>query len=564
MHGSHESRRWSARAACAASIAIVLCVFLPTVGFDWLNWDDQEIFTRTLELHAGGVVEWAFRTTRIGHYQPLAWLTWATIDRLWGLTPATTHLLNVVVHAACAGLVFSLARRLGCGIAGAMAASLLFAIHPLQAEVVAWASAMPYALASFFALLSVLAFLDPSDGWAMAAAAVVLFATSLLARPIALGLPVALAALAVERRQPRRFLSIRRRTVIVSCALLAVGAALLEASARDLPALSEVGPGVRLTLATTAPFRYMWRTVFPVGLTPLDPLALEPRADIPLILVSAIGLAAVCWGVWRWRHRAPGAAVAWVCYLALLAPAMGLVPSGLQATATRYAYLPAIPVAILIGAAVTRLRVRFLPHAVFAMLALLALLTYRQTNYWRDSVALWTRAVEVDPRNDVALYNLAAALADAGRRDEALQRYDDVLRIVPDQTTAKRNRDLLRATGLEEEGNRLAASSRWVEAIDRYQAALSLDPRRTHSRAALGMALVRIGRTSEAVPHLREAIDLGASEPSISNALAFALVQTGRVREACAVLQAARLRFADDDDVRRNLEQLSNECGQSR
>src|SRR5213078_3210100 len=108
------------------------------------------------------------------------------IDRLWGLTPATTHILNLMVHAACAGLVFGLAHRLGCGIAGAIASSLLFAIHPLQSEVVAWASAMPYALAAFFALLSVLAFLDPADDWLTAAASVVLFATSLLARPIAL------------------------------------------------------------------------------------------------------------------------------------------------------------------------------------------------------------------------------------------------------------------------------------------------------------------------------------------------------------------------------------------
>src|SRR5207249_3704300 len=139
-------------------------------------------------------------------------------------------------------------------------------------------------------------------------------------------------------------------------------------------------------------------------------------------------------------------------------PAMGLVPSGLQATANRYAYLPAIPLAILLGAAVTKLRIRFPPLAVLAVLTLFAVLTYRQTKYWRDSVALWTRAVEVDARNDVALYNLAAGLADAGRRNEALERYEDVLRIVPDQMAAKRNRDLLRAAGLEEEGNNLAAS----------------------------------------------------------------------------------------------------------
>ena len=136
-----------------------------------------------------------------------------------------------------------------------------------------------------------------------------------------------------------------------------------------------------------------------------------------------------------------------------------------------------------------------------------------------------------------------------------------MLRIVPDHRDARRNRDLLRAAQLEEEANTLAASGRVQPAIERYRLVVALDPARTHSHAALGIALIQSNHAAEAVPHLREAIRLGSLEPAVPNALAFALLKEGRTREACGVLEAARARFPDDGDVARNLAQLSSECG---
>jgi tetratricopeptide (TPR) repeat protein len=167
-------------------------------------------------------------------------------------------------------------------------------------------------------------------------------------------------------------------------------------------------------------------------------------------------------------------------------------------------------------------------------------------------------AVAMDPANDVALYNLASALANEGRRDEALARYEDVLKIVPDQTEARRSRDVLLAGRIEDEANRLAASGHLDAAIDAYRRTIALDPARTHAQASLGIALVERGRTSEALPPLREAVERGSTEAAVPNALAFVLVKEGRTREACDVLNTARARFPDDVNVARNLAQL--EC----
>jgi len=580
----------------AAGVCLaVLVLFAPTFSFPFLNWDDQEVFVRNAALHAPGFLHWAFTTTYIEHYQPLAWLTWGAVDRLWILTPAVAHPLNVALHAACAVLVFALARRLCGGLGVPAAAALLFALHPLRVEVVAWSSAMPYTLALLFALLATLAFLEARDRRPMFALSVTLYAMSLLARPIAIGLPVVLFTLDWYAAGTRvgRYGRIRRTLPFV---VLAAAAAYVESTARLRAAISDVGVGARLTLALTAPLRYLWKTVAPFDLTPLDSLALAPRADITLIVFAAAVLITISWTAWRWRPDersenvfalAPGphprreltqmsrgrplgmAAGAWFSYLALLVPVAGLLPSGLQATADRYTYLPSVPLSIWIAAAAAAVLARS-PRSIVqplsavaaaAVIAALAWITHQQMRDWHDSVALWTRAVAIDPKSDIGLYNLASALAEAGRRAEALARYDEVLRIVPDQGDARRNRNVLLAATAEDDANRLAASGNLEAAIDAYRRAIALDPARTHAQASLGMALVEIGRTADAVPPLREAIRRGAPESAVPNALAFALVKAGRIREACDVLESARARFPGDANVARNLTQLSDECG---
>ena len=572
---------------------IVAGLFARTLGYPFLNWDDQEVFVRNTALQAPGFVRWAFTTTYIDHYQPAAWLTWGTLDRLWALTPAAAHALNVGLHAACAVLVFALTYRWCERIDIAAIATLLFAAHPLRVEVVAWASAMPYALALLFALLSTLVFLDARDRTSVLALSISLYAMSLLARPIALGLPIVFYCLAALKGPPYKGCAIAREAgtggaddrsavaddagtrgaalsgpptaiAVLASVALAILAAFVESRARTAATMGDVTVGARLTLALTAPFRYLWKTIAPVRLTPLDPLAIAPRTDATLILVAGAALIAISWLAWIWRRRFPAVVVAWFSYLALLAPAAGLLPSGLQATADRYSYLPSVPVSIGIAMAAAAIAARsprmigraLLPIASAIVIAALAWMSYQQTGYWRDSITLWTRAVEIDPASDVALYNLASALADEGRRDEALARYEDVLKIVPNQTDARRNRDALLAARIEDEANRLAASGHLDAAIDAYRRTIALDPARTHAQASLGIALVERGRISEALPPLREAVERGSSEAAVPNALAFVLVKEGRTREACEVLQNARARFPDDVNIARNLEGL--------
>jgi tetratricopeptide (TPR) repeat protein len=549
----------------ASFIAIAtLAAFWPVVSNGFVNWDDPEVLLSNPHLGRAGIAAWAFSTTLIGHYQPLAWLVWSAVTSLFGLSPAAFHALSLAGHLVNGVLVYVVALRLveraampqSQRRAAALLAAVVFAVHPLRVEPVAWASAYPYVLSLTLLLLALLAYLN---GRLMVSVAC--YAASMLVRASAFGWPVVLLLVDVYPLARHRRTNVRRLLLEkVPFAVVAIASALVESRAREAATLQEIGVGPRLTMAVTAPFVYLWRTVWPVQLSPLDPLPIAPAvATLPLTLGIA-GLVGVSALVWTLGRRWPLLAVAWTAYVVTLAPVVGLLPSGLQATADRYVYLPGLIVSLLIGAAVARAwtprrRVAIVCLST-AVLAALTVLTWRQTRYWHDSIALWTRAVTLDDRNDVATYNLAIALVEARRQDEAIRWYEHTLRLVPDHDLARRDLAKLQAARAETQAGRLAAAGHLEEASQEYARALALDSTRPHARAAHGMVLLQMGRMGEAAAELRIAYEANVRDPAVLNALAFALIDTGGSAEAVTVLKQGMREYPDDLDLAHNLARI--------
>ena len=536
----------------------------PVLHNDFVNWDDPAVLVDNPHLATPGIAAWAFSTTLMGHYQPLAWLAWSAAKSSFGLSPAAFHALSLGVHVANAVVVYAMTLRLA-ELAGQLAprrriaaliAGLLFAVHPLVVEPVAWASAFPYVLSSFALLLSFLAYLRERPNTSL-----VLYAAASLTRATALGYPLVL--LVADRYvlgRPRQSL---RARIVDKAPFLAVAAAMAAAEwvARDVTSLHEIGIVARVTLATAAPFVYLARTLWPVALSPLYPLPIAPAAEWLPLTAALAGLLAVTALAWRVRTRWPTVVIAWISYLALLAPVAGLTPTGLQATADRYMYVPSVVVAVVAGLAVawsatTRIaRLGAIAAAAIAIAAL-GVLTWRQTQYWNNSTTLWTRVAELDPSNDIATYNLAIALAAAGREDDAIASYERTLVLVPDHDLARRNLSILRAAQAERRADELAAAGRASEAVAEYARALALDPKRSHARAARGMLMMKRGQFREAAAELAVAVDGGVDDVEVHNALAFALVQTGDARRATAVLERALAAHPDNTNLEHNLARL--------
>jgi Flp pilus assembly protein TadD len=352
------------------------------------------------------------------------------------------------------------------------------------------------------------------------------YAASLLTRATAVGFPLVLLAidiyplrrLRLERGGIRRLLVEKLPFFVVALAAVAA-----ETGAREVAPLQEIGVGARLSMAAVAPFIYLRRALVPTRLSPLDPLPIEPTLEWMPLALGVAGLVATTVVAWKSRRTWPALPLAWVAYVVLLAPVMGLTPSGQQATADRYLYVPGVIVALVTGVASARAaqsaRLRAVALAVtLTVAAMLGVMARHQTRWWHDSIALWSRVADLDPRNDIAAFNLAIALEEAGREAEAIARYEQTLTLVPDQTFARQN--LARI------------------------------------RAARGMTLARTDRLAEAAAELRAAFDADVSDPEIPNALAFALVQTGRSAEAAAVLKRAVARHPGDLNLTHNLARL--------
>jgi tetratricopeptide (TPR) repeat protein len=530
----------ASRVAFLAVLAVVALTFRPVGGHAFLNWDDPDVLVRNPSLDGPGVVAWAFSTTHLGHYQPLAWLAWAALRRSFGAGAAVHHVAALAGHVANTGLVFllasSLARaaRLGAAarVAGAAAAAVVFGLHPLRVEVVAWASAFPYVLALLPLLLAALAYLryvaHGARGWLGAALA--LYALSLLSRPMAPGFALVLVILDAWLGRTDTW----RRIALEKLPFAGLGAlaALAEAGARSFAPLGRVGLVSRLGSAAWAPFHDVASTLWPSRLTPLDPLPIETSGSFAGALAATALLVAATLVVWRLRRYGRALPACWLAFLVLTAPAAGVAPSGLQATADRYTYLPGVALALLAGAAFARAwdapaRRPLLAGLGLTILIALALTTAHTLPHWRDSMALWTRALQVDPRNDVALYNLALAFEEKGEDEAALERYAELLRLLPGHGPARHNHDRLLARRLEQEAGALAQARRLSEAVAVYSRALALDPLRLHSRRSRGMALAELGQCEEALPDLQAAVAAGP-EPALVEALAYCRKQTGR------------------------------------
>jgi tetratricopeptide (TPR) repeat protein len=545
---SRVPRHWLVAAALAG---IAFAAFVPALGCEFVNYDDPDYVTRNGQVTAGlspARVGWAFTTFKNGNWHPLTWLSLQLDATLWHLpngkpNPLGFHLTSVLLHAANAALLFLALRALTGADWRSAAVALLFAVHPLRVESVAWVTERKDVLSTFFGLLALWAYAAyvaaPSTRRYLALAG--LFALSLLSKPMLVTLPCLLLVLdwwPLGRLQAGNW----RPRVVEKLPLFALVVAssvvtyLAQSTQSAVASTTMFPPSVRLENALVGYSAYLFKTVWPVDLAAYYPHPIYDTRPGGGLTGGNVGLAVVLLlaltaGAVALRRRAPYLLAGWLWFLGTLVPVLGLVQVGAQAYADRYSYFPQIGILLAVcwGAAdLARGRERLALAAGVAAALALAVVTQSQTAYWKNSEALWRHSLQMTFPNSTAEMNLGEVLEQKKDFKGAVERYRKAVACEQGSVAARFRL-----------GKALGQLDRLDEAVKQYEEVLRLQPDFVEARVQLGISRFGQGLRKEALDILADA-NLRAPESStVLTALGLVLEGTNNPKLAAEKYEEA-------------------------
>jgi tetratricopeptide (TPR) repeat protein len=565
----------------------VAAVYGQVVHHDFINYDDPKYVTENSHVLSGITWEnivWAFHSPHDANWIPLTWISHMADCALFGVDSGMHHLTNVVLHAVSTLLVFGLLLRMTGARGRSALAAFVFALHPLHVESVAWIAERKDVLSGVFWLLALWVYVNYAGRPSIAryAPVALLFCCALMSKPMAVTFPLVALVLDVWPLG-RAGTTTAARLVAEKAPLFALAGVdgvityLAQAHAGTVSSLAQIPFAERLQNVLVSYCVYGVKFLWPSGLAVFYPFPVE----LPLWQWAAGGtvLAAVTVLVWKTRSRRPYLLTGWLWYLVALAPVIGFVQAGAQARADRYTYIPMIGLSIMLawGAAEGFERRPRLPAVAGAVACCaMAVTTWINLEYWRNSISLFRHAIDVTAENYVAYNNLGVALKRDGEVAEAVSNFRNAVRIRPRDGDAQDNLgEGLLVLGKTEEGlahleeavrlrpdsakvhadlaSGLIRSGRAAEAEAQYRLAVDLEPENLEARYGLGGILMQQGRREEAEPHLRaalprlmESVRSHPDDADLRYNLGTLLAITGRTDEAIAQFsEAIRLRPSD-------------------
>ncbi len=536
-------------------IFATLAIFHQLPNYDFVNIDDDLFVYKNTQVLKGFTTEtviWAFTNFSPDYWRPLSWLSHMLDCELFGLRPGLHHLTNLLIHVANSVLLLFILRRMTGALWRSAFVAVLFAIHPLHVESVAWVAERKDVLSAFFWFLTIWAYARYAEQTGLRRYLLVLlfFGLGLMAKPMVVTLPFVLLLLdywPLGRLQLQNvgtvsdldipkasvFRLVWEKIPFFALSATTVVATLLATKAGGTLRSLEVFPlKIRIANALVSYISYMIKMIWPFRLAVYYP---HPEA-FPIWQIGGAGLLLLVVSVIlvRAAGKRPYLVVGWLWYLVALLPVIGLVQAGSQAMADRYTYIPLVGLFVLIAWAVPSLmegwRYQRVVLAISTTILLLGLTvaTMLQVRYWQNSITLFQHALKVTSGNHFAHNNLGVALAQDGRLDEAIYHYFQALRIKPGTADVHNNL-----------GNALAAQGSVDRAVDHYYQALEIDSNNAKAYNNLGNLLANQGKAEEAINHYKEALRLEPDYVEAHYNLGTALAEQGRTEEAIGHLTAA-------------------------
>jgi len=518
-----KQSRWPMFGIGIFLLAITWAVFGQTFRHQFINYDDPLYVLDNPHVRAGlhwRGIEWAFTHVHSQNWHPLTTISHMLDCQLFGVNPGAHHLVNVFLHSIATVLLFVLVQQMTSRVWLSGFVAAVFAIHPLRVESVAWIAERKDALSGVFFMLTLLAYIAYTRRQTLGRylALSILFACGLLSKPMLITTPLVL--LLLDYWPLARFeRSTAIQLVVEKIPLFALSAgsvvATLWAQNFALGTTEFLPLKWRVTNALFAYFEYVWQIFWPVDLIPFY-VHPESRLELWRLAIAVFVLIALSVFAFIRRRQNPYLLVGWFWYLIMLIPVIGIVQVGLQGHADRYTYLPHIGLSIAVAWLISDVTKSWAAQKIVLsagatiILAILSILSWKQTSHWRDTEALWRHTLAVTPDSDVAHAGLGGILFVRGRIDESIEHYESALRLRDGNAAAH--------FGL---GRALAAKQKTDAAIFHYRKALEIQPDYIGASNDLGVLLASKGEIEEAIAAWRQSLAFDQDNAEAANNIAW-------------------------------------------
>ncbi len=555
--------------AASALALLTVVAYLPALRNGFI-WDDNDHFTENPAMIRPDGLQKIWSSLSVSRYYPLTLTTFWIERRLWGLNPLGYHAVNIALHALCAVLVFLLLRRLN--VRAAWVGAALWAVHPVNAESVAWATELKNIQSAVFFFLSLLCFLRFErrrlGGWY--ALSLITFAAALASKPSTVVLPLVLLLLAWWQRG-----RVRRQDFVCAVPFFALALAMsaltiIEQSGHVARAPHDwsLAPMERLILAGRALWFYLASIVWPVNLMFVYPrwtLNANPLTSLlPLLGVVVVGVT-----VWRLRACPAGRASVFALgyFLVALLPVLGFFDIyyfRYSFVADHFLYLASLgAVALVASGAAVLLPGKWIQAGMSTIaIALLGTMSFRHCQIFRDDETLWRDTLARNPQAAIARNNLGIIFDARGQFRQGAEQYRKALAIKPDYLEARSNlglaltelgqyqeaeQQLVRAVQIKPDfskahyclGKLYYRMHRLDDAAYQYEAAIRSEPGLSEAHYDLGCVWRQQGQRARAIVCFQNALLVRPDYPEAHNILGTLLAEEGDLQGAIQQYQAA-------------------------
>jgi len=411
--------------------AAAFIVYSGALSNDFLSvWDDPNYITENPDVTGLSLrnIKAAFTNTYVGNYAPFHIISYALDYTLFGLNPTAFHAVNNILHGINAVMVMLLILRISGNLRLSVLSALVFALHPLQVESVAWVTERKNILSTTFALGSFLTYIHflMKKGWVPYAGSLLLFAAALLTKSSVVVIPV-LLCLYIFLYDSR---SVSRFAPTIPFFILSAAASVAAVITQEADDISYIGGSPYATALTmvTVVVKYLRLFFFPVHLSPNYNPAVYQHLTIPVVL-SMIILTALIAVLWVKRDNRE--VLFWAGWAVIpLLPVLQIIPM-VTIMNDRYLYLPIIglaPLTVKIIGRVARNKI----WLVIVLLLLMSYQTYTRTKLWTAGPDLWLDAISHYPDNGNLYSSLGSLYQKLGQLDDSERAYQKALDLLPD------------------------------------------------------------------------------------------------------------------------------------